>query len=116
MGAFGVDHPAEGGESAVLDASCITWMQNASSANRPLRRRPQSSTCRSRRQLEALGLRRGAITRRVEIGRLHGVHQGVYALGHSILSIRGHWLAAVLACGDGAMLSRAWSLLGRAFA
>lgn len=61
----------------------------------------------SRRQLEAVGLRRGAIARRVESGRLHRLHHGVYALGHPVLTVRGHWLAAVLACGDGAVLSHA---------
>jgi hypothetical protein len=59
----------------------------------------------ARRQVVALGLGRGAIRHRLDAGRLHRVHVGVYAVGHSILSARGRWLAAVLACGDGALLS-----------
>lgn len=33
------------------------------------------------------------------------LHQGVYALGHLRLSREGRWMAAVLACGPGAVLS-----------
>lgn len=58
----------------------------------------------SRWELEALGLGRDAITKRARSGRLHRVHQGVYAL-HSSLTSRGHARAAVLACGNGAVLS-----------
>jgi very-short-patch-repair endonuclease len=38
-------------------------------------------------------------------GRLHCVHRGVYAVGHSGLSQAGRWMAAVLAWGPGAVLS-----------
>jgi hypothetical protein len=38
-------------------------------------------------------------------GRLHRVHRGVYAVGHPGLSKEGRWMAAVLACGRGAVLS-----------
>jgi hypothetical protein len=34
------------------------------------------------------------------------VHRGVYAVGRRELSQRGRWIAAVLACGEGAALSR----------
>jgi very-short-patch-repair endonuclease len=61
----------------------------------------------ARRQLEALGLGRGAVAHRITVGRLHAVHRGVYAVGHRRLSGRGHWMAAVLACGSGAALSHA---------
>jgi very-short-patch-repair endonuclease len=56
-------------------------------------------------QLMALGLRRSAVGRRLRAGRLHRLHAGVYAVGHRHLSRRGLWMAAVLACGDGALLS-----------
>lgn len=59
----------------------------------------------ARRQLAALGLERGAIDARVRIGHLRVLHRGVYAIGHGPLSIRSRWLAAVLACGDQAVLS-----------
>lgn len=45
------------------------------------------------------------MTRRVQAGRLHRLHRGVYAVGHRSLSWRGRWLAAVMAVGDGAVLS-----------
>ena len=38
-------------------------------------------------------------------GRLVALHRGVYAVGHSRLRVEGYWLAAVLACGPGAVLS-----------
>jgi very-short-patch-repair endonuclease len=56
-------------------------------------------------QLVRAGLSRSAITRRVRAGRLHRVYRGVYAVGHPGLSTEGKWMAAVLACGDGAALS-----------
>jgi very-short-patch-repair endonuclease len=56
-------------------------------------------------QLKAAGLSPDAIKRRVRAGRLHRVHQGVYAVGHVGLGEKGRWMAAVLACGPGAVLS-----------
>jgi very-short-patch-repair endonuclease/predicted transcriptional regulator of viral defense system len=56
-------------------------------------------------QLLALGLSERAVQARVASGRLHRVHQGVYAVGRADLPTRGRWMAAVLACGDGAVLS-----------
>ena len=38
-------------------------------------------------------------------GWLHPVHRGVYAVGHRRLTVRGEWMAAVLAGGETAMLS-----------
>jgi len=57
------------------------------------------------RQLRALGLSASAVRDRVASGRLHRVHVGVYAVGHAKLTAKGCWIAAVLACGDGAALS-----------
>lgn len=58
-------------------------------------------------QLRALGVGVGAVNTRVRAGRLHRLHRGVFAVGHSRLSREGRWLAAVLALGDGAVLSHA---------
>lgn len=67
-------------------------------------------------QLVASGLSRAAISKRVRSGRLHPMHRGVYALGHSEPGLEGRWHAAVLACGAGAVLSHCsaaahWRLL-----
>jgi very-short-patch-repair endonuclease len=56
-------------------------------------------------QLRVAGADSSAIKRRVAAGRLHRVHRGVYAVGHPRLSNQGRWMAAVLACGNGAVLS-----------
>jgi very-short-patch-repair endonuclease len=57
----------------------------------------------ARWQLVALGVDPTAIQRRVADGRLRRIHRGVYALGP--LDREGYWMAAVLACGEGALLS-----------
>ncbi|HEY3492464.1 MAG TPA: type IV toxin-antitoxin system AbiEi family antitoxin domain-containing protein [Solirubrobacterales bacterium] len=67
-------------------------------------------------QLHEVGVDKSAISRRVRSGRLHRVHQGVYAVGHRGLSLHGRFTAAVLACGQGAVLSHTsaavlWELL-----
>jgi very-short-patch-repair endonuclease len=59
----------------------------------------------TRSQLLQAGLTNAAITRRAETGRLHRIHLGVYAVGHPVLTREGRWMAAVLACGEGAVLS-----------
>jgi predicted transcriptional regulator of viral defense system len=73
------------------------------------------------RQLVAAGLSRAGIVRRVRAGRLHPIYRGVYAVGHEVLSREGRWMAAVLACGEGAVLSHVsaaahWELLSTAAA
>jgi hypothetical protein len=57
------------------------------------------------KQLVAAGIDKSGVERRVHTGRLLRLHRGVYAVGHRALSWRGRWLAAVLAVGDGAVLS-----------
>jgi very-short-patch-repair endonuclease len=56
-------------------------------------------------QLIAIGLSPRSVRDRVANGRLHRIHQGVYAVGRPDITIKGRWMAAVLACGEGALLS-----------
>jgi very-short-patch-repair endonuclease len=68
------------------------------------------------KQLAAAGLGRAAISERTKSGRLHRQHRGVYAVGHGAPSWHARWMAAVLACGDEAVLSHhsaaaLWELL-----
>jgi predicted transcriptional regulator of viral defense system len=56
-------------------------------------------------QLVALGLTHDGIGYRAQTGRLHRIHQGVYAVGHRKLTPNGHRMAAVLAYGPDAVLS-----------
>ena len=67
-------------------------------------------------QLRALGLSLGAVKHRARVGRLRRLHRGVYAIGGAALPREGRHLAAVLACGPGAVLSHVsaavhWGLL-----
>ncbi|HYH52873.1 MAG TPA: type IV toxin-antitoxin system AbiEi family antitoxin domain-containing protein [Solirubrobacterales bacterium] len=57
------------------------------------------------RQLHRLGYSPKAVRRAVGVGRLHRLHHGVYAVGHTNLSLQGRCLAAVLASGPRALLS-----------
>ena len=68
------------------------------------------------RQLLEAGLCPSGVAKRTTAGRLHRLHRGVYAVGHRAVSREGRWMAAVLACGDGAVLSHMsaaalWELL-----
>ena len=56
-------------------------------------------------QLLRAGLSRDAVKRRVEKGVLHRAHRGVYRVGHRAPSTEARYMAAVLACGDKAVLS-----------
>ena len=56
-------------------------------------------------QLVEAGLSPATITRRVQSGQLHRLYKGVYAVGHTNLSDKGRILAAVFACGPGAVAS-----------
>ena len=65
----------------------------------------------SSRQLTALGYSRDAVSYATRAGRLHRLHRGVYAVGHTKLAWEGRCLAAVLACAPNAVashLSAAW--------
>jgi very-short-patch-repair endonuclease len=69
----------------------------------------------TRGQLAAAGLGRGAIDHRIAEGRLHRIHRRVYLVGHPVAPRFAAEMAAVLACGDGAVLSHhsaasMWSL------
>jgi hypothetical protein len=59
----------------------------------------------TRGQLLGLGFSAEAIKHRLQRGRLHTVVRGVYAVGRPHLNREGRWMAAVLACGPGAVLS-----------
>ena len=59
----------------------------------------------SRAQISALGLGPSFIHDGLASGRLHQLHLGVYAVGHTRLTERSHWVAAVLACGECSLLS-----------
>ncbi|MBS1885788.1 MAG: type IV toxin-antitoxin system AbiEi family antitoxin domain-containing protein [Actinobacteria bacterium] len=68
-------------------------------------------------QLEELGLTEDAIDKRVARGRLHRIHQTVYSLTPRVMTERGRFRAAVLACGPDAVLSHRsaaylWGLVG----
>jgi Protein of unknown function (DUF559) len=59
----------------------------------------------TRAQLLAIGVGRRGIQYRVEIGRLIPVYAGVYAVGSVNRTPLGRATAAILACGEGAVLS-----------
>jgi hypothetical protein len=60
----------------------------------------------TRSQLLGFGLTDAGVRHRLETGRLHEVYRGIYAVGRRELGRRGELMAAVLACGTGAQLSR----------
>lgn len=62
--------------------------------------------CISNDQLRRCGLDKDAVARRVRKGQLHRLHTGVYAVGHPGETLHGQFMAAVLAGGDDACLSR----------
>lgn len=70
----------------------------------------------SSKQLARAGVSRHAASKRVKAGRLHRLHRGVYAVGHLAPSWQSRWMAAVLACGEGSVISHRsaahlWGLL-----
>jgi very-short-patch-repair endonuclease len=58
-------------------------------------------------QLLGLGFSRHAIDHRLGDGRLRLVHRGVYVVTRLPVTRHSLWIAAVLACGEGAVLSHA---------
>ncbi|HKB52198.1 MAG TPA: type IV toxin-antitoxin system AbiEi family antitoxin domain-containing protein [Solirubrobacterales bacterium] len=56
-------------------------------------------------QLRDAGLSASGVRKRVAKGRLYAVHAGVYSVGRRLLTPDGRRIAAVLACGPGAVLS-----------
>lgn len=70
-------------------------------------------------QLQGLGLSSAAVLGRARHGSLHRVHRGVYAVGHRAIDWETELRAALLACGDGAVISHGtaaalWGLSERA--
>jgi hypothetical protein len=68
-------------------------------------------------QLLDLGIGEDTVRSRREVGAAIPLFQGVYALGHERLTREARWMAAVLACGPGAVLShfsagQLWGLCG----
>jgi very-short-patch-repair endonuclease len=57
------------------------------------------------RQLAAVGIAGSALRSRVEAGRLVRLYRGVFAVGHVQRTREARWIAAVMACGRGAVLS-----------
>jgi hypothetical protein len=69
------------------------------------------------RQLLELGAGRSLILDRNQAGLLVPLYQGVYAVGYRLGTRESEWMAAVLSCGPGAVLShhsagRLWGLCG----
>jgi very-short-patch-repair endonuclease len=67
-------------------------------------------------QLRAAGVSSSSVSRRLQAGRLHSVHHGVYAVGHRAPNADARLHAAVLAVGGDAVLSHIsaaglWGLL-----
>jgi very-short-patch-repair endonuclease len=71
----------------------------------------------SRGDLLGLGFSPKAIRHRVAVGRLHPIMRGVYTVGWPQANRKQYWMAAVLACGEGACLSHRsagalWRIVG----
>jgi hypothetical protein len=90
----------------------MVWSKHAA-PDRAIRERDRAVWEMVRRQhgvltraaLLELGFGHRSIEHRLATGRLHPVAAGIYAVGRPELTPHGRWMAAVLACGDGAVLS-----------
>jgi len=60
-----------------------------------------------RAQLIEIGVSARTVEAWARRGRLHRIHRGVYIVGSRRIDQHGRWLAGVLACGRGAVLSHA---------
>lgn len=58
----------------------------------------------ARHQIRSLDVPNHRIDHQLRTGHLHSVQNGVFAVGHRRLSATGRWMAAVLACGNEAVL------------
>ncbi len=67
--------------------------------------RRQHGVVSIRQLVGPLGYSRCWAKRATAAARLHRLYRGVYAVGHTDLSLHGRCLAAVLACGPGGLLS-----------
>jgi very-short-patch-repair endonuclease len=56
-------------------------------------------------QLREIGYTPQAIHHRIRTGRLYPLHRGVYVVGRPHATDHGRWMAAVIACSAGAVLS-----------
>jgi very-short-patch-repair endonuclease len=70
----------------------------------------------ARRQLLDTGVTARQVKLRLRNGRLHEIHRGVYLVGHTVPTRHGREMAALLACGERAVLSHRsaaaiWDLL-----
>jgi hypothetical protein len=72
---------------------------------RVARRAAEQSGVLSVQELRQCGLSLREIEWRARNGWLHRIHRGVYAVGHANPPLEGRFLAAVKACGPGAVLS-----------
>lgn len=86
----------------VRDVSAVTSLRGDAAVAEVARRQYGVVT---RAQLRACGLSAKAIATRVRQRRLHRLHRGVYAVGHAAWTPLQREMAAVLAVGDGAVLS-----------
>lgn len=72
----------------------------------------------SHQQLQDCGVSRHAVARWVAASKLHVIHRGIYAFGHTSVPIEGRLVAALLHAGPDAVLSHAtaawwWHLIER---
>ena len=58
----------------------------------------------TRAEMRAADISDQEIKHRVRIGLLYRVHRGVYSVGHGVLTTEARYMAAVKACGEGAVL------------